>query len=181
MVTIRNGIVKIIKKSLYLCKSTWIFMKIWMYVPVVATNHPKFSTPGDLPQMANIWHRVYTNIQDVPIYLPNQLRSLWSFQLKPLGFQLITPTCLNKVGYPQMGTIRDGVVQIMKQNLFCQINSDLNETINLRTWSTNLSPNLVQCRWATPQMATIRNGAVQIIKKSLYICQINSDPHETLN
>ena len=46
-----------------------------------------------------------------------------------------------------MATIRHEVVNIIKKYLYlCQINSDLYETLNLRSWGTNQSPQVVYSR-----------------------------------
>ena len=67
------------------------------------------------------------------------------------------------VGYPQMATIRHGVVQIYKEMTHLrQFNSDLDQTLNLASWGTNMLSQLV---------CLIQMG----YNNFLYLCEINSD------
>ena len=79
-------------------------------------------------RMATIRHEVVQIIQKIYLSLPNHLGYLWNFKLKLLGYRPILPSCLI-----QMAIIGHGVVQIIKKDLYlCQVNSNLDETLNLR-------------------------------------------------
>ena len=82
-----------------------------------------------------------------PLYPDISTNSTWIFmklKTEGPGVQISIPTCLIQVVYPQMATIRHGVVQINKKSLYlCQIKSDFYETLNLSSWGTKFSSQLV--------------------------------------
>ena len=101
----------------------------------------------------------------LPISLTIQLRSLWNFKLNLPGYQLIIPTCLIQVGYPQMVTIRHGVVPIIKKWLYlCQFNLDLHDTLNLSPIKSYYSNFSNSC--GLPLNGYHKTGVGEMIKKS---------------
>ena len=120
--------------------STRIFMKLWTETPGVQFYYPTFSYPGGLPTNGYYKTWVCTKYQQMPLSLPIQLGSLWNFKLKLMRYQIIIPTCLNLVGYPQMATIIHWEVRkpssalsiyITSSYLFSQVASEHSVLVNL--------------------------------------------------
>ena len=104
MVTVRHGVVQIIKRCLFLCQINFK-LKLLGYQPTI----PTCITQVGYLKIASIRHGA-VKINKTCLFLCQI-----NFKQKLLWYQPTVPTCITQVGYLQIASIRHGVVKIIKE------------------------------------------------------------------